>query len=923
MMSAIARLPESTTRLLGSPLVVTTPVALVKELLDNAIDAHATSVEVLISQNTISKIEVRDDGVGIHPDDYDSLGRRGHTSKLRTFEELRAHGSKTLGFRGEALAAVNALAKVTVITRTSEDPVGATLHLVSGIGGVAQQQITPIPIGTTVRINELFGCLPVREQVAIKEAPKTLDNIRVLLKTYAMARPAIRLALKVFQAPRQNWTYSPKRGASVKEAVLQIAGNEVAAHCLEKIFRTNRPTSGDDVSSNPHPISGTDSYTFEAYIIDPEADLSKFPKQSYFSVDGRPVSAKRGTTKKILDIYTGAIEIKPGNSPSSVRSSGYFIRLNIVCPRGSYDVNVEPSKDDVLFTDEKLLLDKFVCLCKEVYKLAKVDRSINTNPRLEPHDRVDIEDYPTFLSSSITSAKEQEAFAPIPLDQVNNRTLLESAAGLHQEAHPTHTPHDRHPLPQKRPHSDAVLTTAFKPINKQAIDPKFGVTSSKTTKDLSPANTALSQWKVDMSTDINERTEEDHRKKRARPTQTIPETAGDPGEAGVAPMQDLNPWIIAKMNAPVHTRRTDTVDSQDQMSNGPLEMPLTPELPILRHPRGPLRDLEVPPNQRLHLPINNHHDSDSVPGGPYRSPVSSPMGTTSQEGFMKALARPNLALQRRRPQPPWTPPSSIQRPSAARPSAEGGQRVGLERGRNFNGLGQTKLSSNKGIVVVGNRMQQHEVQTNALPFPNPTSPNINIHDDFEAIFSSARRKLDEQLPQQSVSQINNQHHEPRKPFCQLRSTNIQSNTQSATQEKEPIKTTFPTGDPRAYLLRRQKSIGTGATSGPRSNVRRQKSGLMPFENTPPGDQTQLLTLILDCDIQQLHHFVKQLQPYDKYMAEGELEDGIDMSLDEGHRVELRLKALLQKKVEDANDQGGDIELNLGSLLKRKGPAIDI
>ncbi|KAK7748414.1 hypothetical protein SLS62_008570 [Diatrype stigma] len=387
-MSAISRLPESTTSLLGS-LVITTPVALVKELLDNAIDAKATIVEVIISPNTIDKIEVRDNGTGIRPNDYDSLGRSGHTSKLRSFEELRTHGGKTLGFRGVALAAANTVAKVTVITRTEQDPVGATLHLVSECGGVAQQQKASVPVGTTVRITELFGRLPVREQVAVKESTKTLDKVLELLKTYAMARPTIRLIFKVLQTPKRNWSYSPKRSASIKETVLQIAGNEAASHCVEKVHRVDGPRPDVGISSDHQMAVDSDSYTLEAYIMDPEADACKFPKQHYFSVDGRPVSAKRGTMKKILDTYLTRLE-----SSSSERNTTYFIRLNIVCPQGAYDPNVEPSKDEVLFSDEHSLIHGFDGLCEEVYKPTQVSLSklpANANPGLELQGRVGLE----------------------------------------------------------------------------------------------------------------------------------------------------------------------------------------------------------------------------------------------------------------------------------------------------------------------------------------------------------------------------------------------------------------------------------------------------------------------------------------------------------------------------------------------------
>src|SRR5271169_6760807 len=98
---SIAALPKSTTRLLTSSQALTTPVSLVKELVDNSLDARATSISITISSNTVDIIEVRDNGHGIQPDDRAVLGRRGWTSKITCLEDLE-HAS-SLGFRGEAL----------------------------------------------------------------------------------------------------------------------------------------------------------------------------------------------------------------------------------------------------------------------------------------------------------------------------------------------------------------------------------------------------------------------------------------------------------------------------------------------------------------------------------------------------------------------------------------------------------------------------------------------------------------------------------------------------------------------------------------------------------------------------------------------------------------------------------------------------
>ncbi|RYP14870.1 hypothetical protein DL765_006088 [Monosporascus sp. GIB2] len=923
-MSTISRLPDSTTRLLGSPLVITTPVTLVKELLDNAIDAQATSVEVLVSSNTVSKIEVRDNGVGIHPDDYDSLGRRGHTSKIRSFEELRTHVSKTLGFRGEALAAANTVAKVTIITKTSDDPVGATLRLVSDVGGVAQHQKTSAPIGTTVRITELFGRLPVREQVATKESTKTLDKIRDLLQSYAMARPTLKLALKVLQNPKQNWSYSPKRSVDVGEAVLQIFGKEVSAHCFEKIFLIDGPWPEARSPDDDQSASRTNSYTFEAYIMDPDANPCRVPKHHFFSVDGRPVSAKRGTMKKILDVYVKTLDTMRDGPPSE-RCRGHFIRLNIICPSGSYDANIEPCKDEVLFTDEQFLLDGFEGLCTEVYKSGEARQSALQNPA---HPRVDslgeaaVEGGTASTLSPTAEAHSHDSPTPILSNTVNDGGSSEAPHVVDDQRAPfTRVSRDRHPLPQ-RPHRGTIATTAFTPINSQVIHSRDNEAPPESTRHRHTTTGIVpSQRNVDMSADLNEDVEDNHQRKRAGQAQSLLGSLEEPEDATAAPMQGLNPWLIAKMNAPTRHQEpglSDLLEHTPLSSNEAFQPPLAPEPPLLRHLGAPPGDLDLPPSQRLTLAMSKRQEGKDVPGGPYRSPMSSPAGLPPRRGLGSTLTHTNRIPRRRHPQPPWTPPSSIRRPSNL-----GAQQYSSECNEASDDFRQTKITVNKKRGIADNPRPRHQGGIGLGPNCSPTNRGPGPSYEIENAFSSARAHLSQQLPQDGISAPNNQRNDLRKPFSQLRSTNVQLNPQPSIQDKEPIKTTLPSGDPRAYLLRRQKSVAAEVSIGARPKLRRLKSSLMPLENVPTDHQTHSLVLISNCNIQQLLSWVKQVQPYDKYMTEGELEAGIDMSLDEGRRVEARLKALLPPQTENSSGEGEGVELNLGSLLKGKGPSVEI
>ena len=124
----IAPLPDSTIRAIGSSLVLNDACSVVKELVDNALDAIATSITVEISLDTLDIIQVKDNGHGIRVEDRHLVCKRGCTSKIKTFEDLDELGGSFLGFRGEALASVVELSEaVALTTRVDGEVVGTTL----------------------------------------------------------------------------------------------------------------------------------------------------------------------------------------------------------------------------------------------------------------------------------------------------------------------------------------------------------------------------------------------------------------------------------------------------------------------------------------------------------------------------------------------------------------------------------------------------------------------------------------------------------------------------------------------------------------------------------------------------------------------------------------------------------------------------
>ena len=367
---SILPLPEGTVRQLGSTLVIVSPTLLLKELLDNAIDSGATSIDVLVSPNTVDKIEVRDNGHGISSDDFDFLGCPGHTSKLRSFNELGALGGSTLGFRGAALASANTLADISLTTRVSTEHLANVISLAKG-GGIDARRPAAAPVGTTIRVTGLFQHLPVRLQVAMQEAPKSLGKMKDLLRSYTLARPGLRLRFAVLKNPNLSWSYAPASDGDVKNAAMQLFGTELASQCSFETFPSERSQESAqpvhtqyNLDASPEREAGP---IFEALLPRPGADSRKIIKGAFLSVDSRPVSPARGTAKKLVSLFKTHLgrhlaRVRPEDPPKDP-----FIRLNIRCLPGSYDVNVEPLKDDVIFKDEQDLLDRFEAFLLLIY----------------------------------------------------------------------------------------------------------------------------------------------------------------------------------------------------------------------------------------------------------------------------------------------------------------------------------------------------------------------------------------------------------------------------------------------------------------------------------------------------------------------------------------------------------------------------
>ena len=218
-MPHIQQLSSHVADLIAAGEVVERPASVVKELVENAIDAGASAIVVEIQRGGMGLIRVTDNGCGIAPEELPTAFLRHATSKLRTAEDLAKIG--TLGFRGEALAAISAVSRVDVLTRRPEDAVGAAIH---GEGG----HMEPVreegaPEGTTIRVSDLFYNTPARLKFMKKDSAETAA-VAGLMQHLALSHPDVSFK---FIKDGQESLHTPGDG-KLESAVYAALGREFA-----------------------------------------------------------------------------------------------------------------------------------------------------------------------------------------------------------------------------------------------------------------------------------------------------------------------------------------------------------------------------------------------------------------------------------------------------------------------------------------------------------------------------------------------------------------------------------------------------------------------------------------------------------------------------------------------------------------------
>ncbi|CAN8098773.1 unnamed protein product [Discula destructiva] len=875
---AITALSDDTVRLLGSHTVIAAPMDLVKELLDNAIDAKATSVDILVSPNVVDKIQVRDNGHGIHPDDYDSLGRSGHTSKITSFEDLHTRGGTTLGFRGQALASANNLGTLTVTTRTVRDATAVVLKLTPGVGGVESQHPSPAPVGTVVNIARLYSRLPVREQLAVKDASKNLSKIKHLLHAYALARPQIRLLFRVLGGSNKlSFSYSSFPEAGVKEAAVQIFGINLMSQCLIETVCTTTANANAELTEN-------DKFCIQAVLPRPNADQACVSKGPFFSVDSRPVSAQRETMKKLLAIFKYHFSKSMDSNYGEKPFRDAFICVNVKCSPGSYDPNITPSKDVVLFADESQVTDLFERLCLDVYKSQDTLDPTVTNEKRQMDQGSQIQTPP--LSSDGPEFGEM-----VPKAQPD---ALQPDVPHQWPRQTQHTPFTSTSNPMQERSNRHV------PRNRYASVNNFGGLA------------------IDMSAELDMSSDEDSPQEQT--ASQIENLAEDSREA-------LNPWVIAKMNAPL--RQQHDVQIQDQLASIPDEE--FENLPVLRPFREAPGDLDD--CKEVRVAINQIGHSPKMPGDhhPFNSPtVPDPIGDyLAGPGTRPACSGAYEPIPHMKEvNPRRTLPSLRSRQNRGPEDAEPDEPVQTK----LSVRGQTGRSHRSWNIGMQRHLDDIPSRNNP-PFRkrrqvtakkrHPLLTNSGHVNNHVAEWVDTNRLTDYEVDSIRRSSTQRLSHSPHPSNDMTTAGNIGKQRGPAMTASSGIRNseTWVDGDSRKFLMRRQRSEAEHRRRG-RPTLKRIKTDKLPLETVPESQGLQGLVLTVEPDTDKLAQLLDGTvggdTSYDAFHTEIELSD--QMGLEDATEVETRLKDMFSVWTEMVLGKRTEVSIDLRTRIKGKGLA---
>ena len=373
-MGKIVLLDELTINQIAAGEVIERPASVVKELVENSIDAGANKITVEIQNGGISKIRIIDNGCGITKDDMEFAFERHATSKIRNADDLET--VKSMGFRGEALASIAAIANVEMVSKTENDDIGNRI-LVEG-GKILEQEETASQLGTTITVSNLFFNTPVRYKFLKKDFTEA-GYIEDAITRIALANPSI--AIKLINGTKT--IIQTTGNGDIKSVIYNIYGKEIAEGLLPVEYQY------EDIK-------------VQGVVGKPEIARNNRSYQLYF-VNKRYIKDKT-LSASAEQAFKGLLTIgKYG-----------FLVLNIDIDPKKIDVNVHPTKLEIRWSEEQKVFKAVYHAIREgLLKgelISSPEKEISQEIRTESKEEINLEDKEEILQNVEKKEKVEEDF---------------------------------------------------------------------------------------------------------------------------------------------------------------------------------------------------------------------------------------------------------------------------------------------------------------------------------------------------------------------------------------------------------------------------------------------------------------------------------------------------------------------------------
>ncbi|KIW16343.1 hypothetical protein PV08_06394 [Exophiala spinifera] len=406
-MATIKAIEAKSIHQIQSGQVIVDLCSVVKELVENSLDASATSIEVRFKNHGLDSIEVQDNGAGISAENYENVALKHFTSKLSKYDDLSS--LQTFGFRGEALSSLCALSKFSITTaQAQEAPKGRRLDF-DGMGRLAASTLVACQKGTTATVEGLFESLPVRRKEVIKNVKREYGKVLGLLQAYACICVNVKLTVKNAMPKGKSVTvFSTKANASTRENIANVYGAKtlsalVPLDLILEFESTVARTAHKDTSSGKIFVKG--------HISKPVfGEGRQTPDRQMFFVNGRPCGLPQ-IAKAINEVYKS---FNVSQSP--------FIFADFQMDTNSYDVNVSPDKRTILLHDAATLIENLKAALNEMFE--QQDQTV-------PQSQLQGPKFPTFRKLDFERRSSPNSLSPsIQGESVPARSVLQDEKSL-------------------------------------------------------------------------------------------------------------------------------------------------------------------------------------------------------------------------------------------------------------------------------------------------------------------------------------------------------------------------------------------------------------------------------------------------------------------------------------------------------------